>query len=378
MVRLPSRFLISTVFLNLLVILLIQNVVSAQSPKSYHEFVSRVQHREQFLRKRYTYRHSKIDQDLAFIDQHSVSLYQECTRILEVGRQLPDSVIVPYRLTHLVDAGDEPGAEEGKLVAFWSASDGKQTRRFSRFLANGPCGRTPEHLGIVRAGPWPEFNPDPFFYALNYRGSALMGLSGQAPSDPPQSWYTKHTIEEYDHPKFGRTYIAGGKFEKVKNAYYELLLPEPDFLSLAWGTSKNVDEFNWSTDSVMEYKGFLFPKSGTDMITDADGEITPGTTRWELISIEDFDLMPGEGVDRFPEWPTGTTILDYTTGATIRIPFEAREMAQYNRVISKYCDPSIGPVGLASFGWAFWINTALVLGVVGYGAYHWKKRKAFR
>jgi hypothetical protein len=357
-----------------------------QPPKTYHEYFVRTQLRDHYLGKRYTYRHTKNNEDLSLVPKHRHCLYKASTRVLEVGQRLPGSVVVPYRFTMTIDSSDEPGSEEGKLICYWEISDGKQTRSFSRFLVDGQCGGTPEHLGTVLAGPRTEFTgTDPLVGVLNSGGSALSGIGGGAPFDSPEIWFEGFTIEEYNHPKFGRTYLAGGKHNGVPEGYigepptfYNLILPEPEFLVLAAGLSKNVDEFVWSMDSLMEYDGFRFPKTGVSTITDPDGGIKAGSTRWELISIEDFDLMPREGVDWFPEWPTGTTILDHTTGATTRIPFEAREMAQYNRVISKYCDPSIGPVGLASFGWAFWINTALVLGVVGYGAYHWKKRKAFR
>jgi hypothetical protein len=345
-------------------------IVYASPPESYFNYTVRNQLRDFGLGKRFIYRHSKIHQDLAFVSKHSHCLYREGTRVLEVGRQLPNSVIVPYRFTLTIDVVDEPGSKDGKLLCYWEASDGKQTRSFSSFIVDGQCAGHPEHLGMVMAGPWTNFQPDALFMSLNTGGSALMGIGGQAPVKLPAELYQDHTIEEYNHPEFGKTYIAGGKFGEL-GWHYDLMLPEPEFLVLASGKSKNVDELVWSVDSLTEYEGFRFPKSGTR-------EVRSGQSSWELISIEDFDLMPGEGVEWFPEWPTGTTIVDHTTGATTRIPFEAREMAQYNRVISKYCDPGIGPVGLASFGWAFWINTALIMGLVGYGAYHWKKRKASR
>ena len=85
--------------------------------------------------------------------------------------------------------------------------------------------------------------------------------------------------------------------------------------------------------------------------------------------------MPGVGVEWLPEWPTGTVILDSTTGGTRRIPFEASEMAEFRRLIRANCGQTIVPVGLASVSWLFWLNFLLVSTLLGYGLYYWLKRR---
>ena len=227
-----------------------------QEPTSYIDFLNMTQLRDEYLGKRFTYRFSTSQSD--GVIKECLPFLQSGTRVLEVGRPLPGSIVVPYRFTHTIDAVNEPGANNGQLIAYWEAGDGKESRRFCRFLVGDQCSVTPEHLGFVNAGPAAVFiDNDPLFLRLNWFGSA-MALRGNAPQTFTIADYEgfRLSLTKHNHPVFGKTYILGN------NDRYFLILSEPEFLLLGEGTSPDPDTFSMLVDELVLYNGTRYPKRG--------------------------------------------------------------------------------------------------------------------
>ncbi|WP_146406173.1 hypothetical protein [Allorhodopirellula heiligendammensis] len=332
-----------------------------KEPRTYVELLNRMQERTCWLGKQYTYRFKMDHLTAGMTSEHCYPIMLEGTRVLEVGTPKPGSTVVPYRVTQTLETTTEPGAEDGKLVTFWEASDGRQTRRFCRFLVADKCEATPQHTGFVTAGPSAHFaNLDPFKILLGYGGSALGGMLGISPQVFKEEDFEGQpmTLTVRDHPKFGKCFIRGD------GNSFGLVLSAPEYLLLGGSPTGEPGTFDFQIDDLVEYDGIRYPKSGTY-------ESTSKTGSFELIKVENFDLAPEDTNDWFPSWPSGTTILDYETGATTRIPFEAEEMAEYEQRLRDNCSPLIAQ---SENRWFLWLNAILLLGLIAYWAYRWRRR----
>lgn len=334
-------------------------IAEVKKPSTYVELLNEMQLRTCWLGKRYTYRFWMEHLQEGMVTEQCYPLMLGGTRVLEIGVPQPGSVVVPFRLTQTIETTTEPGAVNGDLLVFWEASDGLQTRRFCRFLVEDKCEATPEHLGFVIAGPKPQFDDfDPFKILLGSEGSALNGIRGISPQTFVEDDFAGQslTLTVRDHPKFGECYVRGN------GNSYGMFLSGPEYLFLGGSPTGESGTFDFWVDDLAVYDKLRYPKSGHYKSASTTGS-------FELIGVERFDATPGKGGEWFPSWPSGTVILDYQSGTTTRIPFEAEEMAEFKRRLRDNCSPFVAKT---ESRWLLCINVFLLLSFLGYGFMRWR------
>lgn len=263
-------------------------------------------------------------------------------RTLDIGYPSEDSISVPFRLTHAVENEGEPGVVGPMVVSYWEAFDGLTSRRFTRTLFADACGGAMEHVGVIEAGGAVQLlHYDPLVNAL-FRSSATLGrLVGHDAGDFSCPEGLRANAET--KVPFGTVYrVVFDAPAEVDG--WTLFTPPPNCFVIDTSSSNKI-----AIDELKTFGSVVLPGSGVFK-----------SDRWEgsfrVLGVEKFDPANEE---LFPEWASGTTVLDRIEGTATRNPMTVNEVSLVEKIFRKNCLGVTTPVESHGVSWWVWGNVAL-------------------
>jgi hypothetical protein len=300
---------------------------AAAEVKDANNLLKRVNDRSMYFGIRVDYQVDiEINQKSAPFLKNNREQIAKGARTLEIGYPIPDSVAVPFRLTHRIKNPGEPYLDDDSIVTYWEAFDGRSSRFFSRSLFYKDTVGRLEHTGMILARGYSQLRGyDPFITALFAGSSTTRRLSGQPEIEIVE--VPELRLETIPHSTFGEVYkttlpgVEGYGLFTMGPEYFEVFHEGGDSLSV---------------QSIASFGDIKLPGRGA-----FSSEHWGGT--FEVLNAErlepDFDTW-------FTDWPEGTVVSNRIDNTFDRIPFSAETSQKIHaRLHGNYRDATkpIGP-----------------------------------